>query len=74
MPDLTLHLDADQITALVLDLPADELLALADAIEERAETIAMMRLAETGFAEWNEDGEEMSGAEPRFGGLEAELA
>jgi len=33
----------------VLSLP--EILALADVIEERAETVAMMQLAETGFRE-----------------------
>ena len=57
MPKVTSHLSADEIKNLVLQLPPREFLALVDAIEERAETIAMMRLSETGFNEWNEEGE-----------------
>jgi len=40
-------------------LPAREFLRLVDAIEERAQTMAMMHLSETGFHEWNEEGEEI---------------
>jgi hypothetical protein len=36
---------------------------LVEEIEERAETIAMMRLSETGFQEWNQPGEEIYDAE-----------
>jgi len=42
----------EEIKSLILRLPAQELPTLADAIEERVETIAMMQLAETGFREW----------------------
>jgi hypothetical protein len=59
MPKVTSHLSADEIKNLVLQLPTREFLALVDAIEERAETIAMMRLSETGFNEWNEEGEDI---------------
>ena len=45
----------EEIKSLILRLPAQELLTLADAIEERVETIAMMQLAETGFREWLDD-------------------
>ena len=34
-------------------------LKLVDAIEERAETMTMMSLSETGFHEWNEEGEDI---------------
>lgn len=58
-----LNLSVEEIKALILQLPAQELLALADAIEERVETVAMMQLAETGFVEWNEEGEDIYDAE-----------
>jgi hypothetical protein len=59
MPKVTSHLSAEEIKNLVLQLPTREFLALVDAIEERAETIAMMRLSETGFKEWDEEGEDI---------------
>jgi len=59
MPKVTSHLSAEEIKNLVLQLPTREFLALVDAIEERAETIAMMRLSETAFKEWNEEGEDI---------------
>jgi hypothetical protein len=59
MPKVTSHLSAEEIKNLVLQLPTREFLALVDAIEERAETIAMMQLSETGFKEWNEEGEDI---------------
>jgi len=57
MPRITVDLSTEEIKNLVFQLPAQEFLVLVDAIEERAETIAMMRVSETGFQEWNEDGE-----------------
>jgi len=49
----------ERIKQLAFQLPPQEFLSLAAAIEERAETVAMMRLAETGFREWNEKGEDI---------------
>lgn len=63
MPQVTLDMRVDEIKALIFQLPAEGLLTLVDAIEERAETVAMMRLAETGFGEWNEEGEDIYDAE-----------
>ena len=63
MPRVTLDVSIEEIRALVFQLPAQELLTLVDAIEERAETVAMMQLAETGFREWNEEGEDIYDAE-----------
>ena len=57
MPRITVDLSTEEIKNLVFQLPAQEFLVLVDAIEERAETIAMMLVSETGFQEWNEDGE-----------------
>jgi len=59
MPRVTLDLSLEEIKSLILQLPSEELLAVADAIEERRETMVMMQLAETGFSEWNEEGEDL---------------
>jgi hypothetical protein len=59
MPQLTLELGTEKLKELLFQLPPREFLSLAAAIEQRAETLAMMRLAETGFREWNEPGEEI---------------
>ena len=57
MPKVTLNMSLEDIKALVFQLPAQEFLSLADAVEDRSETVAMMQLSETGFQEWNEKGE-----------------
>lgn len=49
----------EEIKTLVFRLPPLEFVQLVDEMEERAETFEMMRLAETGFAEWNEPGEDI---------------
>ena len=59
MPKVTSYISAEEIKNMVFQLPPPEFLALVDAIEQRAETIAMMRLSETGFKEWNEEGEDI---------------
>lgn len=59
MPKLTLEVGVEQIKALAFQLPPPELVALAEAIQERAETVGMMRLAETAFEEWNQEGEDI---------------
>jgi len=59
MPRITVDLSTEEIKNLVFQLPAQEFLALVDAIEARAETIAMMSVSETGFQEWNEEGEDI---------------
>ncbi len=53
----------EDIKNLAFQLPAKEFLTLVDAIEERAETVAMMQLSETGFQEWNEEGEDIYNGE-----------
>jgi hypothetical protein len=62
MPQVTLEVSPEEIRRLVFQLPPDEFLSLADTIQNRAETIGMMRLAETGFREWHEE-EELYAAE-----------
>ena len=59
MPRVTMNISLQEIKKLVFQLPAREFLSLAEAVEERSETIAMMKLSETGFQEWNEVGEDI---------------
>ena len=63
MSKVTLDLGVEEIKNIIMQLPAQELINLMDALEERAETIAMMKLAETGFDEWNKQGEGIYDAE-----------
>ena len=63
MAHIMLDVSIDEIKAMVLQLPPQELLALADVIEERAEVIGMMRLAETSFREWDAEGEDIYDAQ-----------
>lgn len=59
MPQIESQMSVDEIRELIFQLPPKELLRIAEEIEDRAETIAMMQLAETGFQEWNEPGEDI---------------
>ena len=59
MPRVTLNMSLEDIKTIIFQLPAQEFLSLADAIEDRSETVAMMQLSETGFQEWNEEGEDI---------------
>jgi hypothetical protein len=63
MSETAHNMSLDEIKSIIFQLPAQEFFALVDAIEARAETVAMMRLAETGFQEWNEEGEDIYDAE-----------
>jgi hypothetical protein len=59
MPTVTMNISLQEIKKLVFQLPTRQFLSLADAIEKRSETIAMMKFSETGFREWNEVGEDI---------------
>ena len=59
----------EEIKTLVFRLPPLEFVQLSDEMGERAETFEMMRLAETGFAEWNEPGEDIYNLLPATGHL-----
>lgn len=63
MPQVTIELSLEEIETAVLQLSPPDLFKLAETIEERAETIGMMGLAETGFREWDEEGEDIYDAE-----------
>ena len=59
MPQVTLEISTEELRALILQLPPEDLLTIADEVEDRAETIAMMKLSESAFEEWNEPGEDI---------------
>ena len=63
MPQLTLDMKTEELKDLIFQLPPRDLFRLVQEIEERAETVAMMRLSEASFAEWNEVGEDIYDAE-----------
>lgn len=59
MAEVMLDLTAEEIKKLLLQLPPAELLSLMEELDERVQTLEMMQLAETGFQEWNEAGEDI---------------
>ena len=59
MPQVTLEISTEELKALILQLPPEDLLTIANEVEDRAETIAMMKLSESAFEEWNEPGEDI---------------
>ncbi len=63
MPQVTLEISTEELKALILQLPPEDLLTIANEVEDRAETIAMMKLSESAFEEWNEPGENIYDAD-----------
>jgi hypothetical protein len=59
MPQIKVDLKIEDIKSLVFQLPAEEFLTLANTILERAATVGMMKLSETGFQEWEQQGEDI---------------
>ncbi|MCD6101131.1 MAG: hypothetical protein J7K33_11190 [Candidatus Marinimicrobia bacterium] len=59
MPELTVKLTIEDLRKAIFQLPPLELIELFREIEERSETNEMMCLAETGFQEWLEPGEDI---------------
>jgi len=63
MPQVTIDMNAEEIKNLIFQLPVKDFMKIVEEIEERAETVVMMQLSETGFREWNEAGEDIYDAE-----------
>ncbi len=63
MPQVTLTVSTEELKNILLQLPPQDLLELMAALEERVETLQMMVLAETGFREWQDEGEAIYDAE-----------
>ena len=64
MPRVTLEFPARRVRELVFQLPPGEFLKLTEEMQNHAETLEMMRLAEKSFAEWDKEGEDIYDAEP----------
>ncbi len=64
MAKVTLELTPDNVRDILFQLPPDDFVALAQSMQERAETLQMMRLAETGFREWEHEEEDIYEAGP----------
>jgi len=65
MPKVTLELTPENVQDILFQLPPSDFLALADKMQEHAETLQMMRLAETGFDEWEHEEEDIYQAKPQ---------
>ena len=59
MRQIGVLLTVEEVKTLLFRLPAPDFVRLADDIRDRAETVEMMCLAETGFSDWNEPGEDI---------------
>jgi septation ring formation regulator EzrA len=53
------NLTLEEIKQIVFQLPIQEQINLIEDLEEKLATMQMMQLAETGFREWNEEGEDI---------------
>ncbi|BAU13683.1 hypothetical protein LEP3755_42240 [Leptolyngbya sp. NIES-3755] len=53
----------DEIRAMIAQIPPQDLITLFEEIEERLQTTEIMRLAETGFQEWDDPEEDIYNAE-----------
>ena len=51
------NLTLEEIKEIISQLSIQEQITLAEDLEEKLATIQMMQLAETGFAEWNDEEE-----------------
>lgn len=63
MPRVTVEVSVDEIKRLLFQLPPDQFLKVVEEVEERAETIEMMKGAESGFQEWEAEGENIYDAD-----------
>ena len=49
----------DEIKQMIFQLPIQEQITLIEDLQEKLETTQMMQLSETGFAEWNDEEEDI---------------
>ena len=60
---MILTLTLEEIKTLIFKLPIEEQITLMEDLEEKLESLAMMKLAETGFSEWNDPEEDIYNAD-----------
>ena len=53
-----------EIKTLVYQLPLSEQISLLEDLEDKLETLTLMKLAETGFPEWNDPEEDIYNVQP----------
>ena len=53
------NLTLKEIKEIIFQLPIQEQITLVEDLEEKLSTTEMMKLAETGFSEWNDEGEDI---------------
>jgi len=57
-------LTLEEIKTLVYQLPLSEQISLLEDLEDKLETLTLMKLAETGFPEWNDPEEDIYNVQP----------
>ena len=57
-------LTLEEIKTLVYQLPLSEQISLLEDLEDKLETHTLMKLAETGFPEWNDPEEDIYNVQP----------
>jgi hypothetical protein len=57
MASIASNLNFEEIKAIILELPPQDLVALSAEIDARLQTLEIMQLAETSFQEWHDEEE-----------------
>jgi hypothetical protein len=57
-------LTLEEIKTLVYQLPLSEQISLLEDLEDKLDTLTLMKLAETGFPEWNDPEEDIYNVQP----------
>ncbi len=61
---MTPHPTLEEIKTLVAQLPVSEQIALLEDLEDKLETLSLMKLAETGFSELDDTEEDIYNVQP----------
>jgi hypothetical protein len=64
MMQLTSPPTLQELRAAIMELSPQDLMILHEEIEEKLQTAGMMKLAESGFQEWNDEEEDIYNVEP----------
>lgn len=63
MASIASNLNFEEIKAIILQLPPQDLVTLSAEIDARLQTLEIMQLAETSFQEWHDEEEDIYDAE-----------
>lgn len=53
------NLTLEEIKSIIFQLPIEEQIRIMEELEARLKTVSIMKLAETGFSEWNDREEDI---------------